>query len=78
MGPRPDGYQGAHHNDDKDDNRLSNLAWKSIRDNTRDKHLNGRTARRERHGCYKEGKFVGSSRKYYPPKYVADLQVIER
>ena len=75
VGPRPDHHQGAHEDDDKDNNRLSNLAWKTVGDNTRDRHLNGRTARKDGHGMYKEGKFVGNNRKYYPPKYVSDLPV---
>jgi NUMOD4 motif. len=73
VGPRPDGHQGAHHDDDKDNNALSNLAWKTVGDNIRDRHINGRTARGQRSGRYKHGKFLGNSRKYYPPKYVADL-----
>lgn len=73
VGPRPDGCQGAHHNDDKNDNRLVNLAWKTVGENTRDRSINGKTAKGERHGSYKHGNNVGTNRIYYPPKYVADL-----
>lgn len=77
VGPRPKGYQGAHRDDDKNNNHLSNLAWKTVGENIRDRHLNGRTARGARSGAYKHGKFIGTNRKYYPPKYVSDLAVEE-
>lgn len=66
VGPRPDGYQGAHEDDNKEDNRLVNLAWKSRADNIRDRHRNGGTARGGRHGAYKHGKFVGRARSDAP------------
>ncbi|SIE28114.1 Uncharacterised protein [Mycobacteroides abscessus subsp. abscessus] len=75
VGPRPKGYQGAHNDDDKTNNNLSNLAWKSVGDNIIDRHNNGRTARGGRAGGYKHGKFIGNNRRYYPPKHVADLPV---
>lgn len=70
VGPRPEGFQGAHEDDNKDDNRLGNLAWKHLGDNIIDRNLNNRTARGTSHGAYKHGKFIGTNRKYYPPKYV--------
>lgn len=73
VGPRPEGLQAAHCDDDKSNNRLSNLKWKTLGENMRDRNLNGRTARGVRSGAFKHGKFVGTNRRYYPPKYVADL-----
>lgn len=78
IGPRPSReYVGAHHDDDKDNNRLGNLAWKTFSENTVDRTRNGRTATRERHGSYKHGKFIGTNRKYYPPKNLKDLEAVE-
>lgn len=70
VGPRPEGFQGCHHDDDKGNNRLSNLAWKSVGDNTCDRSVNDRTASGARHGRYKTGQFVGQHRRYYTNKYV--------
>lgn len=70
VGPRPEGFQGCHHDDDKENNRLENLAWKSVGDNHRDRSANGRTACGDRHGRYKQGKFVGQHRRYYTNKHV--------
>jgi hypothetical protein len=70
VGPRPEGFQGCHHNDDKENNRLDNLAWKSVGDNSRDRSANGRTAIGTRHGRFKSGKFIGKHRIYQPNKHV--------
>lgn len=63
-GPRPIGHQGAHEDDDKDNNRLSNLAWKPPGENYHDRDRNGGTACGTRHGRYTHGKYVGRSRRY--------------
>jgi hypothetical protein len=41
VGPRPDGYQGLHRDDDRGNNAVGNLYWGTPGDNMRD---------RERHG----------------------------
>ena len=69
VGPRPKGFHGAHEDDDKDNNALSNLAWKPPGENYRDRDRNGGTASGTRHGRHTHGKYVGRSRRYYPPKY---------
>lgn len=70
VGPRPEGFHGCHHDDDKENNRLENLSWKSVGDNIRDKEANGRIASGEQHGRYKTGKFVGQHRRYYTNKHI--------
>lgn len=41
LGPRPEGLQCAHQNGDRMDARLSNLAYKTVRENHADKHRHG-------------------------------------
>lgn len=41
-GPCPPGKEGCHYDDDKENNRLSNLRWASKSDNSRDSVRNGR------------------------------------
>jgi len=40
VGPRPEGLQGRHLDDDKSNNRLSNLEWGTASRNMRERHLN--------------------------------------
>lgn len=70
VGPRPEGMQAAHKDDNKDDNYLGNLEWKTVGGNVRDKQRNGRIASGERHGRYKDGEYVGRTRRYAPPKHI--------
>jgi hypothetical protein len=42
IGPRPEGLQGRHLNDDKSNNRLSNLAWGTPSQNMRERHVNAK------------------------------------
>lgn len=44
VGRRPDGLEGCHDNDDKDDNTLENLRWDTSSENKRDWLRNGRVA----------------------------------
>ncbi|WP_370530824.1 NUMOD4 domain-containing protein [Mycobacterium paragordonae] len=69
-GDRPPGHQGAHQDDDKDNNELANLAWKTPGENIRDRSRNGRTAKGEKHGAYRHGRHVGTHWRYDPPKFV--------
>lgn len=41
VGPRPDGMEGCHFNDDKNDNRLVNLRWDTHSANMKDRVRNG-------------------------------------
>ena len=41
VGPRPEGALARHLNDDPTDNRVENLAWGSVADNTSDAYRNG-------------------------------------
>ncbi len=50
VGPRPDGMQGCHGDDDPRNNRLSNLRWDTPLGNMRDRERNGHTARGSRTG----------------------------
>jgi hypothetical protein len=45
VGPRPDGHEADHLNNDRSDNRLDNLRWVSLRENRARRRL----ARGERH-----------------------------
>lgn len=49
VGPRVPGMVGRHLNDNKDDNRLANLAWGTPADNVADRCRNGKTSRGSRH-----------------------------
>lgn len=46
VGPRPEGMQGCHRDDDKDDNRLCSLRWDTPKANAAERN----TASGERHG----------------------------
>ncbi len=48
VGPRPPGMECRHLNDNPADNRLSNLAWGTRKENMADKVRNGRPFRGER------------------------------
>lgn len=51
VGPRPyPHYEGRHLNDDKHDNRLSNLAWGTKSQNTQDRRANGTYPDGEKNG----------------------------
>jgi hypothetical protein len=52
-GPCPPGYEAAHENGDKTDDRILNLAWKTRQANHGDKQRHGTTAHGARHGLAK-------------------------
>ncbi len=47
VGPKPEGFQGCHFDDNPDNNALANLRWGSASDNRRDMIRNGRNADRK-------------------------------
>jgi DNA-binding MarR family transcriptional regulator len=49
IGPRPSGKQAAHNNNKRDDNRLTNLSWKTSKENNADKIRHGTLPRGEKH-----------------------------
>lgn len=49
VGPRPDGYECRHIDDNKLNNDLSNLAWGTHAENTEDRDRNGKTLKGEKH-----------------------------
>lgn len=51
VGPRPEGMQGLHRDDDRNNNSLSNLYWGTFEDNARDKNLNGRNGNANKTHC---------------------------
>lgn len=53
VGPRPDGQQGRHLDDDRGNNRLSNLCYGTPKANGEDKVRNEKAARGEGHGMAK-------------------------
>jgi hypothetical protein len=52
-GPKPEGMEVAHGNGKRDDNRLSNLSWKTHKDNISDRKKHGTEARGSRNGFAK-------------------------
>lgn len=42
IGPCPEGYIGLHNNDDRRDNRVTNLRWGTYKENSADAKRNGR------------------------------------
>lgn len=50
VGPCPDGFEGAHEDGNRMNNRLSNLRWSTRMDNIADRSRHGTTARGDRHG----------------------------
>lgn len=53
VGPCPEGMQCRHLNGKRDDNRLSNLAWGTPRDNAADRVSHGTDNKGERHNFVK-------------------------
>ena len=53
VGPRPAGYQACHENGKRDDPRLENLRWDTVKANHADRDRHGTTARGERAGAAK-------------------------
>lgn len=53
VGPCPDGMVGCHENDNREDNRLSNLRWGTQKSNMEDRGRNGTTAMGSRSGASK-------------------------
>ena len=51
VGPRPDGMQGCHNNGDPADNRLSNLRWDTVSENTKDAVRHGTNANARKVHC---------------------------
>lgn len=49
VGPKPEGHEGAHWDDEPENNRLENLRWATRGDNLRDAVRNGRKAAGESH-----------------------------
>lgn len=53
VGPRPEGWHGAHGNGVGSDNRLANLRWASAAENNADKRA---------HGSHRAGERIGSAK----------------
>ena len=53
VGPRPTGMQCLHRDDDRTNNKLSNLRWGTCAENARDKIRNGNAPHGESHGMHK-------------------------
>ena len=50
VGPRPNGMDGCHEDDNQANNRLGNLRWDTKQANYEDRERNGKTAAGERNG----------------------------
>lgn len=53
VGPRPDGMECCHNDGNRQNNRLENLRWDTVKGNARDRELHGHTAKGERNGFAK-------------------------
>ena len=53
IGTRPEGNVCRHLNDDQWNNRVDNLAWGTVADNSEDARRNGKAPLGARHGCSK-------------------------
>ena len=51
VGPRPEGMEACHWDDDPDNNNLSNLRWDTHSENSRDKIRNGNDPRSSKTHC---------------------------
>lgn len=52
-GPRPKGFHGCHRDTDQSNNRLSNLRYATVADNSKDSKQKGKHAHGIKHGCAK-------------------------
>ncbi len=52
-GPRPQGYEARHLDGNKSNNKVSNLEWGTVEENTRDRFRHGTTNRGEKCGTAK-------------------------
>lgn len=50
VGPKPEGFEGRHRDNDGSNNALSNLSWSTHADNMDDQYVFGTRARGSRHG----------------------------
>lgn len=58
VGPRPQGMEACHANDDPTDNRLVNLRWDTHRSNTRDEVANGNHRNARKTECHRGHEFT--------------------
>ena len=66
VGPRPDGLEGCHWNDDPTDNRLVNLRWDTRSQNTADSVRNGTHAMANKTHCPQRHPYTPENTYVYP------------
>ena len=66
VGPAPDGMDGCHRDDDKDNNTLDNLYWGTRAENMADQVRNGRHHLARRDSCA-NGHLFDEANTYYRP-----------
>lgn len=66
VGPRPDGMEGCHQNDDGSDNRLENLRWDTRAANVRDSVRNGSHHMARKTHCPQGHEYTATNTYHYP------------
>lgn len=79
VGPRPEGMEGCHEDDDPSNNHVSNLKWGTRQDNAKDASRNGKLAFGERNGYAKlTDEVVRDIRRMYASGYYSQQKIADK